>query len=144
MVTIGCCLQRRLLMKKTIKGYCYDDKLNSDNGINIKIFVHNLPYLTHTIYPSPDFLCVYMGTYKCYCKLSSNPIPFIIEGGSTFSKLMEIGGLFCQKSRDVRQNGGCHIILRFFWGFVMMQHAEKNLDLFIFPFLTNMFNKIIS
>ena len=37
----------------------------------------------------------------------------------------------------------CHIILRFFWRFLMM-HRKKNLDLFIFSLLTNMCYKTIA
>ena len=63
----------------------------------------------------------------------------------TFSKLMEMGGggggglkIFARKG-GVRQNGeglsrnggGCHIILRFFWRFVMIQHRKRSLCVYL-------------
>ena len=43
--------------------------------------------------------------------------------------------------------GSCHIILRYIEVFLEIPHdaaSEKNLDVFIFPVLTNMCNKIIA
>ena len=64
-------------------------------------------------------------------------LPFIKGGSSTYSKLMEMGvgggGLktFARKGGS-RQNGGgclemedCHIILRFFLRFLMMEHKKN-------------------
>ena len=46
----------------------------------------------------------------------------------SFSKLMEMEGgseNFCWKRDGCLEMGGCHITLRFFWRFLMMQHRKK-------------------
>ena len=35
-------------------------------------------------------------------------------------------------------------MLRFFWRVLMMQHTKKNIDVFIFSLITNMYYKIIA
>ena len=77
-------------------------------------------------------------------RIPSPPPPPFIKGGGGFEffKIDGNGGglkIFARKGGLGKMGGvclemwGCHIILRFLWRFLIMQHRKKNIDVFIFP-----------
>ena len=56
MITIGCCIQQRLFVKRKIKVIVTMKKQSSKNCININFYTYDLLHLMRTTYRIPDFL----------------------------------------------------------------------------------------
>ena len=61
-----------------------------------------------------------------------------------FCQKKEGGGGKVKQGEECLEKRDCNIILKLFWGFLIMQHRKRNLDVFIFILLTNMCYKVIA
>ena len=79
-------------------------------------------------------------TYNMYlmvilrpCNSSEYSLACLIKLNCTFSQVIVQTPPFARKWGGLSRNGGggCHIILRFFWRFLMMQHRRKSLCVYL-------------
>ena len=94
--------------------------------------------LTNSLRSNLNILDSVAKVIKVYGAIVGTPNPFMKgRGSSIFSKLMEIGGL-------MGGGGGGGGLPYEIEAFLEMMMRHRNLDVFIFPLLTNISYKIIS